>query len=92
MDTLTHKYTNEKQRQSGYTDTQIHEREIETKWIYTDTQIHERETETKWISGADPGFVGRRGVWGPLLCPQRVEGRALVGGPGGLSSPEALGV
>ena len=40
-----------------------------------------------YISGADPGFVvrggvSRRGVWGPLLDPQRVEGRALVGGPG----------
>ena len=39
-------------------------------------------------SGADPGFVVRggvsgRGVWGPLLGPQRVEGRALVRGPGG---------
>jgi hypothetical protein len=48
-------------------------------------------------SGADPGFVvrggvSRRGVWGPLLGPQRVEGRALVGGPGGRSPPEALGV
>jgi hypothetical protein len=37
------------------------------------------------LSGADPGFVvrggvGRRGVWGPR--PQRVQGRALVGGPG----------
>ena len=49
------------------------------------------------LSGADPGFVvrggvSRRGVWGPLLGPQRVEGRSLVGGPGGRSTPEALGV
>ena len=36
--------------------------------------------------------VSRRGVWGPLLGPQRVEGGALVGGPGGPSPPEALGV
>ena len=32
-----------------------------------------------WLGGG----VSRRGVWGPLLGPQRVEGRALVGGPGG---------
>jgi hypothetical protein len=33
-------------------------------------------------SGVDPGFVvGGGGVWGPR--PQRVQGRALVGGPGG---------
>ena len=51
------------------------------------------------IPGADPGFVvrggggvSRRGVWGPLLGPQRVEGRALIGVPGGRSPPEALGV
>ena len=28
--------------------------------------------------------MSRRGVWGPLLGPQWVEGRALVGGSGGL--------
>jgi hypothetical protein len=49
------------------------------------------------ISGADPGFVvrggvSRRGVWGPR--PHWVQGRALVGGPGGEAPPppEALGV
>ena len=45
------------------------------------------------FAGADPGFVvrgggvSRRGVWGPLIVPQRVVGRALVGGPGGQSPP-----
>ena len=39
-------------------------------------------------SGADPdmwlgGGVSRRVVCGPLLGPQRVEDRVLVGGPGG---------
>jgi hypothetical protein len=39
-------------------------------------------------TGADPGFVVRvgvsmRGVWGPR--PQRGQGRALVGGPGGVA-------
>jgi hypothetical protein len=42
------------------------------------------------ISGADPGFVvrggvSRRGVWGPR--PHWVQGRALVGGPGGDAPP-----
>ena len=51
------------------------------------------------FSGAGPGFVVRgggggggvsmRGVCGPR--PQRVQGRALVGGPGGEAGREALG-
>jgi hypothetical protein len=40
-----------------------------------------------WLGGG----VSRRGIWGPLLGPQRVESGALVGGPGGQSPPEALG-
>ena len=36
-----------------------------------------------WLGGG----VSRRGVWGPLIVPQRVVGRALVGGPGGQSPP-----
>ena len=35
-----------------------------------------------WLGG-----VSRRGVWGPLNVPQRVVGRALVGGPGGEAPP-----
>ena len=49
------------------------------------------------LPGADPGFVvrggvSRRGVWGPLKVPQLIQGRTLVGGPGGLSPPETLGI
>ena len=51
------------------------------------------------LPGADPGFVvrggggvSRRGVWGPLKGPQLIQGRTLVGGPGGLSPPEILGI
>jgi hypothetical protein len=35
------------------------------------------------MAGADPGFVVRRGIWGPLKGPQWVQGRVLVGSPGG---------
>jgi hypothetical protein len=47
------------------------------------------------MPGADPGFVvtggvSRRGIWGPLNVPQRVVGRALVGGPGERSPPPKL--
>jgi hypothetical protein len=41
-----------------------------------------------WLRG---GGVSRRGIWGPL-GPQLVQGRTLVGGPGGQSPPEALGI
>ena len=37
----------------------------------------------------EPGVVSRRGVWGR---PQLVQGRTLVGGPGGISPPETLGI
>ena len=50
--------------------------------------IYQGRIQDLWLGGG----VSRRGVWGTLLGPQRVEGRALVGGPVGLSPPEALGV
>ena len=34
-----------------------------------------------WLGGGGGGGVSRRGVWGPR--PQRVQGRVLLGGPGG---------
>ena len=50
------------------------------------------------LAGADPGFCvrgdeSRRGVWGPFKVSSGVQGRALVGGPGGAkpSSSEAPG-
>jgi hypothetical protein len=56
------------------------------------TSFHNACTKcrTLFYAGADPGFVvrggvSRRGVWGPHTVPQRVVGRALVGGPGGRS-------
>ena len=60
-------------------------------------KLYENRISCYLLPGADPGFVvtggvSRRGICGPLLGPQRVEGRALVGGPVGLSPPEALGV
>ena len=47
------------------------------------------------LPGADPGFgiregVSRRGVWGPLKVPQRIQDRALVGGQGGETPPPKL--
>ena len=47
-----------------------------------------------YVPGADPGLVvrggvSRRGVWGRIRLP---TGRTLVGGPGGQSPPEALGI
>jgi hypothetical protein len=44
------------------------------------------------LPGADPGFgirggVSRRGFWGPLKVPQRVQDRALVGVPWGRNPP-----
>ena len=50
------------------------------------TQIcYQGRIQDLWLGG-----VSRRGVWGQR--PQRVQGRALVGDPGGEAPPEALGI